>query len=80
MKVIKSGGWGTVYAYRKMKKKFRCLYCGCLFKAEDGEYSTEVSHTEHSFITYYVSECPDCRKYAVIGFRIGKEPKLNDED
>ena len=40
-------------------KMFECKRCGCVFKAELGEYeSKQDTHND----VYYLCDCPTCRK------------------
>ena len=55
MEIIKQGNIEQVIE----SKMFECKRCGCVFKAERGEYeSKQDCHNE----MYYLCECPTCGK------------------
>lgn len=52
MKIIKNGDLERL----KETKTFECKRCGCVFKAEKGEYTTRSQYNE----IYYLCKCPTC--------------------
>jgi hypothetical protein len=56
MEIIKHGEPEKIAQY----KFFKCLNCGCEFKADKNEYHCDytIMSTEH-----YYCKCPDCGNY-----------------
>ena len=52
MEIIKQGNLNLAKAIRT----FRCDKCGCVFKAEKGEYQIRSHYND----TLFVCECPTC--------------------
>jgi hypothetical protein len=53
MEIIKAGDLSLL----KKPKTFECPYCGCVFKANNTEYTYSGSQYN---ISYYKCECPTC--------------------
>lgn len=47
----------------KQDKVFTCRYCGCIFEADNTEYSVETSLYND---TYYSCTCPTCENKVYI--------------
>ena len=57
MEIIKQGKTKEeLKAILNKTKCFECMTCGCIFKANEGEY--EASH-DYIYTTYYCN-CPNC--------------------
>ena len=52
MKVIKEGNLKRL----KKTKRFECNKCGCIFEADQDEYSVGYQYNE----AYYMCTCPTC--------------------
>ena len=55
MGIIKKGDIGQVIE----SKMFECKRCGCVFKAERGEYESKMDCRNDM---YYLCDCPTCGK------------------
>lgn len=54
MKIIKQGESDLLQKI----KRFECRYCKCIFEANNKEYIDMSQYNN----TYYVAECPCCKK------------------
>ena len=50
MKIIKRGDLNRI----NKTKRFECNKCGCIFDADEGEYTVGTQYND----TYYASKCP----------------------
>lgn len=57
MFIIKDGDKELAEKKRKQTKVFECKTCGCVFKADKGEYRGEDGC---DFRYYYYAKCPCC--------------------
>jgi rubredoxin len=39
-------------------KRFKCVFCGCVFEAEKSEYQSGTQYNE----IYFYYKCPECGK------------------
>lgn len=61
MNIIKQGKTKEeLKAILNATKRFECKTCGCIFEADEGEYTEEESF--YSYINY--CKCPNCGKDA----------------
>ena len=76
MKIIKQGKTkDELKAILNKTKRFECRICGCIFEADEGEYT----HNSHQYNeTVYYCKCPNCGKDALeVNMReIEKRPKV----
>jgi rubredoxin len=62
MKIIKEGlPKEKLKKVLKKTKRFSCKVCGCVFEADDGEYSVS---SEYGFYTVRTCVCPNCQSVA----------------
>lgn len=57
MKIIQHGRPETVL---NPIKRFKCIFCGCVFEAEKDEYQSDTQYNE----VYFHCKCPECGKNA----------------
>ena len=62
MKIIKYG------RIPDATKQFKCLYCGCIFEADDTEYRHKFDRNED----YYICECPVCENETSVVIKKGE--------
>ena len=58
MEIIRKGDINEAKRKIKMTKRFECSVCGCIFKADLGEYKCESQYNS----TYYSIKCPCCKQ------------------
>ena len=64
MKIVKHG------VYDPKIRRFYCQHCGCMFDAEEDEYSREIDCRNE---TIYSCICPDCGLTSYISARVPED-------
>lgn len=71
MKILIKGDEGTIKKATGRSKTFKCMTCGCVFEAEEGEYEESERYWE---ITS--SKCPQCGGFSKVHILAPNELEL----